>query len=368
MGRPVEAVDAFVSCLQVSPDLGAAYVNLATTLRGLGLIEQARVMAELAVQRLPDEPEAKICLAAALHDQTDYPAAVKLYRQVLARAPRHAGALSSLENSPQALGHVSESLAAHDRAVAAAPGEPGFLFNQATSLLMAGDFERGWDAYEWRWQNPPGRARDLGSLWQGEDIAGRTILLHAEQGLGDTLQFVRYVPLVAARGARVVLEAQPSLVRLFWTLPGARQVIARGDALPAHDVHCPLLSLPRAFATRVETIPDHVPYLHADADAIAAGGKASGRPGSPGWHRVGWVPSFGRCRRACHRSLPLHRLGRVRALGRHRRRSSGQSPEGSARWARLDAAGAESCRSHAGGRRFRRHGRPGVEPRSGHIG
>ena len=272
VGRPVEAVDAFVACLRVAPELGAAYLNLASTLRGLAMLEQARTMAELAVQHLPDEPEAKTCLAAVLHDQADYGAAVRLYRQVLARNPLHAGALSSLGNSLRALGHMSESLAAHDRAVAAAPGEPEFLFNRSTSYLMAGDFARGWDAYEWRWQNPPGRARDLGTLWQGEDIAGRTVLLHAEQGLGDTLQFVRYVPLVAARGARVVLEVQPPLVRLVQAMPGAHRVIARGEALPPYDRHCPLLSLPRAFATRLETIPCHLPYLHADADAIAAWG------------------------------------------------------------------------------------------------
>ena len=272
VGRPVEAVEAFVTCLRVTPELGAAYLNLASTLRALALLEQARTMAELAVHHLPDEPEAKICLAAVLHDQTDYGAAVRLYRQVLARNPLHAGALSSLGNSLRALGHMPESLAAHDRAVAAAPGNAEFLFNRSTSYLMAGDYARGWDAYEWRWQNPAGRIRDLGALWQGEDIAGRTILLHAEQGLGDTLQFVRYVPLVAARGARVVLEVQPALVRLFQAMPGVHRVIARGEALPPYDRHCPLLSLPRVFATRLETIPCHLPYLQAEADAIVAWG------------------------------------------------------------------------------------------------
>jgi tetratricopeptide (TPR) repeat protein len=268
--RPVEAVEAFVGCLRVDPELGAAYLNLATTLRGLVMLDQAKTMAEHAVRCMPDGGEAKLCLAAVLHDRAEYAAAVRLYRQVLAREPCHGGALSSLGNSLRALGHVAESLAAHDRAIAAAPEEPEFRFNRATALLAAGDFARGWDEYEWRWRYPAGRDRRLGPAWQGEAIVGRSILLHAEQGLGDTLQFVRYVPMVVARGARVILEVQPSLVRLLQSLPGVEHVIARGDALPAYDTHCPLLSLPRVFSTRLETIPAAHPYLSADPGAVAA--------------------------------------------------------------------------------------------------
>ncbi|MGD0107769.1 MAG: tetratricopeptide repeat protein [Rhodopila sp.] len=267
--RPVEAVDAFVACLRKAPDFAAAYVNLATTLRGLTLLEQAQAMAETAVRLLPAEPEAKICLAGVLHDRSQYDAAAALYRQALSSVPGHAGALSSLGNSLQAMGNLTGALAAHDRAVAAAPDDAESRFSRATSLLAAGDFAAGWNEYEWRWQRARSRSRGFGKPWAGEDIGGRTILLHAEQGLGDTLQFVRYAPMVATRGGRVVLEVQPSLVRLMRTISGIGHVLARGDPLPVFDAHCPLLSLPRAFATRLETIPADIPYLNADAAAAA---------------------------------------------------------------------------------------------------
>jgi Flp pilus assembly protein TadD len=269
-GKPVEAVDAFLCCLRLVPDFGPAYVNIADTLRHLGLLEQARLMADFGVQHAPNLPEAKLCLANVLHDNAEYEAAAALYAEVLARIPSHAGALSNLGNTLRALGRLQEALAAHGRAVAAAPEEGHFRFERAMTRLAAGDFERGWDEFEWRSQDPETRPRGFGEPWRGEAIAGRTILLHAEQGLGDTLQFVRYAPMVAARGCRVVLEVQPVLVRLLRALPGVTEIVARGDPLPPFDVHCPLLSLPRAFATRLETIPAGVPYLHPDPAAVAS--------------------------------------------------------------------------------------------------
>jgi hypothetical protein len=265
----------------VAPGFGAGYVNLATTLRGLTLLEQAQAMAEVAVQLLPREPEATLCLASVLHDRADYRGAVGLYRQALEAVPLHAGALSSLGNSLRAMGRLSEALAVHDRAVAAAPDDAEIRYSRAAALLAAGDFAAGWPEHEWRWRRRLWRDRGFGAAWRGEDIAGRTILLHAEQGLGDTLQFVRYAPMVAALGARVVLEVQAPLVRLMRGLAGVARVVARGDALPAFDVHCPLLSLPLAFGTVPETVPAAIPYLFADAVALwdsrlPAGGKRVG--------------------------------------------------------------------------------------------
>jgi tetratricopeptide (TPR) repeat protein len=269
-GHPVEAVECFLACLQLAPGFGSAYINLAEALRGLGLLEQAQWAAELGVQHLPDSPEAKICLANTLHDRSEYTAAVTIYQQALDGAPDNPGALTSLGNTLHAMGHLAEAVTVHDHAVVGAPNDPDFHFNLATTLLAAGDFARGWKEYEWRWQRPRARLRGFGVAWCGETITGRTILLHAEQGLGDTLQFVRYVPMVAARGARVVLEVQPPLVKLMRTLPGVAEVVAHGDALPRFDTHCPLLSLPYVFRTSLQTIPAEIPYLHADPLAVAA--------------------------------------------------------------------------------------------------
>jgi hypothetical protein len=131
---------------------------------------------------------------------------------------------------------------------------------------LVGRFEEGWKEFEWRWKTKQtsGGLRDFSApLWSGEPIGDRVILLHAEQGLGDTLQFCRYVPLIAS-GARVVLEVQAPLVRLLSRLPGIMEIVARGDNLPSFDLHCPLLSLPRALGTTLETIPAATPYLAAD--------------------------------------------------------------------------------------------------------
>ena len=140
--------------------------------------------------------------------------------------------------------------------------------------LRIGDFDQGWKEYEWRWNVHPSWARPQDFpqhlLWLGErPIEGKTIVLHAEQGFGETIQFVRYVPMVAALGAKVILEVQPELKLLFANLKGADKVIGKGEALPPFDGHCPLASLPLAFKTRLETIPPATPYLSAPEECVA---------------------------------------------------------------------------------------------------
>jgi Glycosyltransferase family 9 (heptosyltransferase) len=140
--------------------------------------------------------------------------------------------------------------------------------------LLIGDFARGWREHEWRWETAQLRMvkrRFSQPLWTGaDDLAGRTVLLHAEQGFGDTIQFCRYVPRVVERGASVILEVQKPLVELMSGLAGAAQIVPRGEALPDFDLHCPLLSLPLAFGTRLETIPSRTPYLAAPEHKICA--------------------------------------------------------------------------------------------------
>jgi hypothetical protein len=135
-----------------------------------------------------------------------------------------------------------------------------------------GEFTAGWKQYEWRWKTGAftrHRRQFEAPLWLGETaISGKTILLHAEQGFGDTIQFIRYAPLLAGRGAKVICEVQPELQPLLSQLEGVT-VMAAGEALPAFDLHCPLLSLPLAFGTRLETIPAAVPYLDAPQERIA---------------------------------------------------------------------------------------------------
>ncbi|WP_170295967.1 tetratricopeptide repeat protein [Azospirillum brasilense] len=195
------------------------------------------------------------------------PGALGSLRRALALQPNHRNALSGLANRLRDRREVSASLRLHDRAVRLQPANAEARWNRSLARLLAGDLTGGWEDYEARWDvaDFPTKPRGLPQpLWSGEDIAGQTILLHEEQGRGDAIQFVRYAPLAAARGARVLLEVGADLVSLFRSLPGVERVFARGEALPAFDWQCPLLSLPRAFATRLETIPAAVPYLTAD--------------------------------------------------------------------------------------------------------
>ena len=139
-------------------------------------------------------------------------------------------------------------------------------------LLLRGDFAQGWAEYEWRWRCKanPERTYLPRPQWSGEPLEGKTVLIQTEQGFGDSFQFLRYVPAVADRGAKVVLTVPGALVRLANNLPGVAAVVSEGDPLPNFDFHCPLLSLPNVFATRMETIPASVPYLAPPADASAA--------------------------------------------------------------------------------------------------
>jgi tetratricopeptide (TPR) repeat protein len=272
-GQVTQSVETLVRCLRSAPDFGAAHINLANALLRLGMLKQARTFATTGVQLMPGSPEALLCLAGILHHAGDHTAAAATYRTALRHAPDHGGALSSLGNTLRAMGKLDEALVAHDKAVAAAP-ENGpdhavFRFHRATTLLASGAFAPGWSEYEWRWRRPGAPPRFATRPWCGEPLEGRTILLHHEQGLGDTLQFVRYAPLVAQRGGRVILQVQAPLVRLLRALPGVAQVFT-GGPLPPFDCHCPLMSLPHAFGTTLDNIPSTPAYLQADPVRVAA--------------------------------------------------------------------------------------------------
>ena len=185
---------------------------------------------------------------------------------------------------------------------------------------MLGDFEKGWAEYEWRCKNAAGaRPQEFPQpRWDGKDLGGKTILLHAEQGFGDTLQFARYAPLVAARGGRVLFYCQTELARLMKSLPGVAELVPKDLPIPPFDVHCPLLSLPLAFGTLLDSVPGGVPYLSPDpalaeawAQKLAAAGEG---------FRVGLVwagtPEHKNDR---NRSIGLTRTGAARRGGRRAR-------------------------------------------------
>ena len=254
--------------------------NFGRALHEHGLPEEALAKYDEVLALKSDDLRALYNRANALLELGRFAEALEMCDRALAADPAQIEALNTRGVVLDKLGRHDEALAIYDRAVALGPDCADAHLNAALCCLLTGDFARGWREYEWRWKTasrPAAVRRNFAQpLWlgaetvadksvAGKSIAGKTILLHAEQGYGDTLQFCRYVPLVAERGARVLLQVPGPLRALMGTLPGTVQVIAEDEALPAFDLHCPLLSLPLAFDTRLETIPAQIPYLSADA-------------------------------------------------------------------------------------------------------
>lgn len=269
-GLADEAIDAFRAALRLAPKWWVPAFNMGLAEQRRGSPRAALVAFDVAVNLAPGRAEPWNALGTAYQMLRLPAAAAEAYRRAIQIEPGFAAALSNLGRAHRDLGDLDEAARIYDAAVAASPDFPGARWNRAILNLLRGRLREAWDDHEWRWRVPgfPSVPRGFCQpLWNGEEIAGRRILLHAEQGFGDTLQFIRYAPLVAALGAEVILEVPSELARLISSVQGASSVVVRGDALPSFDVQAPLLSLPRAFDTCLETIPAAVPYLAPDAAA-----------------------------------------------------------------------------------------------------
>ena len=202
-------------------------------------------------------------------------AALAAYDRALAIAPENAQLLTNRAVALRRLDRPREALMSASRALLTQPDFAHARFVESVARLTLGDFAAGWRGYEARWSVgllASQRRSFTVPLWSGEQsLAGKTVLLHAEQGFGDSIQFVRYAPLVARRGAaKIVLEVQRELVPLFSGMAGVAAAIARGERLPGFDLHCPLMSLPLAFATEPATVPADIPYIAPPHERIAA--------------------------------------------------------------------------------------------------
>jgi tetratricopeptide (TPR) repeat protein len=317
-----EALASYEQVIALKPDLAQAHCNRGVILRELGDIEAALASYTEALRLDPEYAIACSNRSLVLRDLGRWESAIASCDRAIALQPDLAEAHVNRGNLLYELGALDDSLTSYDRALALQPHLAEAHFNRSMLRLKAGDYANGWREYEWRWQGRQGwRAEDTRRfaqpLWLGEQsLAGQTILLHAEQGAGDTLQFCRYAPLVAVRGARVLLEVPAPLARLLATLDGVSRLIVQGDPLPAFDAHCPLLSLPLAFKTTLQRIPATVPYLKSDAARVRYWGERLGeRPG----YRVGLAWSGGILsdhpeRRALNvrRNIPLAKLAALK--------------------------------------------------------
>ena len=312
--------EAAAKCHEIERDEGGrhfyAWHLLSVIAAHRGQHEASAEMATRALALDPRHVDVLCNRGAALRNLGRHEEALADYERALAVSPMHAAAHNNRGVALAALNRFEEAEASYDRALAINAKDDRARFNRALARLVRGDLPRGLADFESRWMGSDTQAGPRAFAvpqWTGrEPLAGRTILLHAEQGLGDAIQFARYVPRVAQKGATVLLEVHGALAPLLAQLPGVARTIARGDALPPFDLHCPLMSLALAFGTTLESIPREVPYLHAPPEHVE---RWSARLGERKRPRVGlaWSGST-TLRNDRNRSIALADFDRLRAL------------------------------------------------------
>ena len=306
LGRSVEAIDCYRRALALEPALPQGWHNLALSLQAICNYDEARLALERALELQPEYLEARHNLGELHHARGELEAAVVCFREVLDRDPGYLPswnalgiayqaqdlldeavdcyqraldrdpdylhALNNLGAASRALGELDRAVDCYRRVIARDPGYADAHWNLALAQLQLGEFEAGWQGYEWRFRKlEPIPLKDFPRpLWDGGELRGRIILLHAEQGFGDTFQFVRYAGVLARMGGTVLVQCQSAVIaELLATVPGVSRVLVRGEALPDFDCHAPLMSLPLLCGTRLGTVPAEVPYLRPEPGLVA---------------------------------------------------------------------------------------------------
>lgn len=267
MRRWDDAAACYRQAIALLPAYPEAHSNLGDALRELGQLDEAAAHFREAIRLRPELAEPHAGLSLALLQVGDLAGCQESCREALRLRGDGGSAQLNLTLSIVALleGRQDESVAYCEAALAHEPDSPEAHKNRAIVRLLQGRYREGWPEYEWRWKCPELPERPFKQpLWDGGPLDGKTIMLHAEQGLGDTIQFVRYARRVRQRGGRVIVVCQKTLLPLLAGCKDVDQLAAQGDPLPAFDVHAPLLSLPRIFGTTLETVPAEVPYLQTD--------------------------------------------------------------------------------------------------------
>jgi Tetratricopeptide repeat/Glycosyltransferase family 9 (heptosyltransferase) len=309
-GRLNEAEAIYAAVLAVDAGHFDSLHNLSLIRRHQGRLSEALALILRACETDPSSAQANDSLGNTLVRLNRPEEAIRCYQRAIALKPDFVEAYSNLAGALAALNRPREAIAQYRRALAYKPDHPEVQYYESLEHLRLGNFDQGWRQYEWRWLRrdaAPFRRNFVQPLWLGaESLDGKTILLHADQGIGCTLQFIRYLPMVARQAAKVVLEVQRPLVPLLKRMTDAAAVCARGDPLPPFDRHCPLLSLPLASGTTVETIPAQVPYLAAPPTDRARWAAIGSEPGPM---RIGlvWAGNKGHSN-DYNRSVPLRCL------------------------------------------------------------
>jgi len=267
------AITAYTKAIAINPQYVDAYNNLGVTLKAQGKIDEAIETYTKALSLNPHHAGVYNNFGAALKEQGKIDKAIEIYAKALSLNPQYADAYCNLGNALYDINKVNESIEAYTKALSLNPHHTGASWNQSLALLLSGDLTEGFKLYEYRWETEGGLEKFKRSfpqrLWLGEeDINGKTILIHSEQGLGDTLQFCRYLELLANQGVNIIFEVQKPLIRLLQDFKGVSTLVEKGSPLPAFDYHCPLLSLPLAFHTSLTSIPTQTPYISVDQSLL----------------------------------------------------------------------------------------------------
>ena len=285
------ALASYDKAISLRPNYAEAYCNRGIVLNELKRIHEALESFDKAISLKPFFAEAYSNRGNVLKEHRLYDEALASYDKAISLRPNYAEAYCNRGNILKDLKHFDEALTSYDRSINISPDYANAHWNLSLCHLLGGNLKEGWREYEWRWKNGQrGMAAQRNfkqPLWLGSDsLEGKTVLLHSEQGLGDTIQFCRYAKWVNQLGADVILEVQRPLVRLLHNLEGVRQIVARGDALPDFDYQCPLLSLPLAFNTELHSIPSAPKYITCDEEEVAKWEIQLGTKAKP---RVGLV-------------------------------------------------------------------------------
>ncbi len=313
-----EALANYDRAIDLQPQYALAHSNRGGLLHEMHRSDEALLSLSRAIELNPNAADTYFNRGCIYRDQYKLDAAVAEYSKAIQLQEGFARAFLNRGIALHEQLNLSAAIQDFDAATLVDPSYADAYWNKALTLLLAGQFAKGWQLNEWRWKirNAPYDIRNFTPpLWLGsESLRGKTILLHGEQGLGDTIQFCRYSRLVAELGARVLLEVQKPLVGLLSSLDGVSEVFGRGEPLPNFDVHCPMLSLPLAFQTHLDNVPNGSGYLRASSDKLAQWTSTLGERGSA--RRIGlvWSGSTGHANDR-NRSIPLEQL--VRFLPAH---------------------------------------------------
>ena len=269
LGRHDEAIDHYRQAIACNANYATAYYNLAIAQKEAGFPEEAIHSYREAIRIRPDFGEAMYNLGSLLQDQRQLAEALDCFRQAARQKANFAEAHNNAGAILQEQGADDDAIVCYRDSIAARGDFAESHYNLATVYLSQGNFAAGWPEFEWRLKCARHRPRRFDRpQWQGEPLDGRTLLVHAEQGLGDTFMFVRYLRELAGHGGTIFFEAQPSLVPLLKS-SGIENIVVAGGDLPPFDLHVPLLSLPGILQTTLDNVPHAVPYLAADEHLVA---------------------------------------------------------------------------------------------------